>query len=156
MMSQRSPLTTQQSEYARNMATDFDAEILENAVYENVGEDRELAQLCDAATSTKGAREQRETAHGSSAALVSDIEEAWGKLSYIARERAREVVAEACVTVLEDGEAWVSEGHCEKESMDAAQKEAREWLRTNTNVANRLDSDIIDETVRRQEDTDEQ
>lgn len=120
------------------MAEDFDATILHNTVYEDLGEDDHLAQLLDATAHAELAQEIREDALGSDGARVDDLGEAAGTLSHVAQTRAREVVAEACATVIQKGDQWVATGHYDQEVVDEAQHEAREWLQTNTNVADRL------------------
>jgi hypothetical protein len=120
------------------MAEDFDATLLHNTVYEDLGEDDHLAQLLDAMAHAELAQEVREDDLGSDGARVADVGQAAGTLSHVARTRAREVVAEACATVVEKSDQWVDDGHYDREVVDAAQHEAREWLQVNTNVAGRL------------------
>lgn len=129
---------TRQGEFASGMASDFEATILHNAVYEDIEGDDDLAELLDATAYAEHAREARENTLGSGAARVDDIKEAWGTLSHVAETRAREVVAEACATVIQDGDQWAAEGHYSQAKVNDAQHEAREWLQLNTNVSGRL------------------
>lgn len=127
-----------QSELSSDMATDFDAVPLHNLVHDVVSEDDQLARLLDAAALADEAGDVRRDALGEDAELVDDVRDAWGKLSDAARERALEAVAEACATIIQDGDDWVEDGHCAQDEMDSAKHEARNWLQTHTNEASRV------------------
>lgn len=120
------------------MASDFDATPLHNVVHENIGEDDQLAELLDATVRAEYAQEQRKDELGDDAEYLDDIDRVAGRLSYVAQTRAREVVAEACGTVIDEADDWVSEGNISKQSAEDAQQEAREWLQSNTDVSGRL------------------
>jgi hypothetical protein len=120
------------------MAENFDAAILQNTVSEDVGADDHLAQLLDATAHSRLAQEVREDNLGSDGEHVTDVKKATGILSHVAQTRGREVVAEACATVIKDGDQWVAEGHYAQEAVADAQHEAREWLQMFTNVSGRL------------------
>jgi predicted Zn-dependent peptidase len=120
------------------MAKDFDAAILHNTVSEDLGADDHLAQLLDATAHTRLAQEVREDDLGSDGDRVNDVGEAAGTLSHVARTRAREVVAEACATIIDEADEWAADGHIGEQSARDAQHEAREWLQLNTNVSGRL------------------
>ena len=127
-----------QRELASKMAADFDVAPLHNKVHEKIGEDEQLALLLDAADWTRLAQERREDELGSDAERLNDLGEAAGTVSHIARTRAREVVAEACATVISDADQWVKGGHVGECAAEDAVKEACEWLSHNTNVSDRL------------------
>jgi hypothetical protein len=130
--------TKRQSQLASGMAEDFETTILHNAVFEDIGGDDQLAQLLDATAEAEHAQEEREAALGSDGERVNDVGKAAGILSHVARTRAREVVAEACATVIQDGDQWAAEGHYSQADVADAQHEAREWLQVTTNVSGRL------------------
>ena len=127
-----------QRELASKMASDFEAAPLHNKVHEEIGEDEQLALLLNAADWTRHAQERREDELGSDAERVDGLGEAAETISHIARTRAREVVAEACATVISDADQWVEKDHIEARAAESAVDEAREWLRHNTNVSDRL------------------
>lgn len=130
---------TRQAELASGMATDFDATILHNTVHDAVAEDEQLAQVLDAAATTDHACESRADALDSDDEFVEDLRDAWGVLSHVAETRAREAVAEACATVIRDGDQWAAEDYASEDGIETAQQDAREWLRENTAVSGRLD-----------------
>ena len=137
-MSRRSVSSTrQQGDFASRFAEDFDADVLANKVHDDLGADDQLARLCDAASAADAAGDLRESYHGEDAEYVEEVEEAWGTLSHVARERALEVVAEACATVIDEGDEWAEAGHWEAEAIREAKHEAREWLQMHTNEAAR-------------------
>lgn len=129
---------SKQSEFVSSMADDFEATALHNNVYDSLNGDDELAQLCDAAAAADTASNCRDETVGGAHDHTQACEEAWGHLSHVARERALEVVAECCATVINDGDEWVGEGHWDAEEIADAKHEAREWLQTHTNVAERV------------------
>jgi hypothetical protein len=126
-----------QSDFDR-FANDFEAVPLHNKVFEDIGEDDQLARLCDAAAAADAARDLRISYHGEDVDFAEKIKDAEGQLRWVARQRALEVVAEACATVITDGDQWVDEGHWEQTTIDGAKHEAREWLQTHTNEADRV------------------
>ena len=127
-----------QRELASKMASDSEAAPLHNKVHEEIGEDEQLALLLDGADWTRHAQERRKDELGSDAERVDDLGEAAGTVSHIARTQAREVVAEACATVISEADQWVEEGHVGEQAAEDAVEEAGEWLRHNTNVSDRL------------------
>jgi len=136
-----------QCELASKMASDFEAVPLHNKVHEEIDEDEQLALLLDAADWTRYAQERREDEFGSDAERVDDLSEAAGTVTHIARTRAREIVAEACATVISEADQWVEEGHVGEQAAEDAVEEARQWLRHNTNVSDRLG--LLDEVSSR-------
>ena len=130
--------TKRQGKLARKMASDIDATILHNSVYEDVEGDDQLGMLLDATVGAEYAQEEREDGLGSDAIRVDDVGKVAGILSHVARTRTREVVAEACATVIQDGDQWAADGIYSQAAVDDAQHEARQWLQLNTNVADRL------------------
>lgn len=138
-MTYRPPASTRrQNEFAQQMASDFDSPPLHNKVHDRLGDDEQLATLCDAAALADQAQNTRRDDLDEDAAFLDDIEEAWETLDYTARQCALEVVAECCQTVLADADAWVSSGYWSSEEIDEACSEARDWLQTHTNEAKRV------------------
>lgn len=138
-MPYRPPRATKyQSRLETELASEFDATILHNKVCEDIVEDDELAQHCDALAATEQARDKRDAEHGHNDNFAESIDDVCGQFETIAQERAREVAAEACATVLRDGDQWADEGHWEQGKVDEAKLEATEWLTTNTNISSRL------------------
>ncbi|GAA3882771.1 hypothetical protein [Haloarcula argentinensis] len=127
----------QQSDFSERFAEDFDTAPLHNTVWTEIDEDAQLARFCDGAAAAEAAAEHREDRQGYDA-LAEKADKGWGRLRKAARERALEVVAEACATVIQDGDQWVNEGHWEQEVIDAAKREARDWLQCHTNEADRV------------------
>ena len=130
--------TRKQKSFASGFAEDFEAAAIQNAVHDDLGEDDQLARLCDAAAAADAAGELRESYHGEGADGVEEIEEAWGKLSHVARQRALEVVAEACARIIDEGDEWAADGHWEADAIAEAKYEARTWLQHHTNEAARV------------------
>ncbi|MDS0284700.1 hypothetical protein [Haloarcula onubensis] len=132
-MSRRSPTSTKMQSGFTSMAEDFDEPPLHNKVHDDIAEDEGLARFCDAAAAAEAAGEYR----GQDDRLTEAADESWGRLRWAARQRALGVVAEACATVITDGDQWVKEGHWEQQAIDDAKHEAREWLQVHTNEAER-------------------
>ena len=133
-MARRSPVSTRmQSSFERRFAEDFDEAPLHNKVWDDIGEDEALARFCDAAAAAEAAADHRD--HDDELGEAADNCE--GTFRWAARQRALEVVAEACATVITDGDQWADEGHWEQQTVNAAKREAREWLQAHTNEADR-------------------
>lgn len=122
-----------QRQFAGTLPNGFESTVLADHIHESLREDQELARLCDAAAA---ADEAAETRHAEDD-IEESIREAWGTLAHACRERAGEVIAESCATVIEDGDDWVEAGHREREAVDDAQFEAKAWLSYHTNEAER-------------------
>lgn len=129
--------TRRQRELAYEMADEFETLPLQNGIYDALLEDEQLAGLCDAAAEAAAASEQRER-FSEDAEYLEDLKEAWGILSHIVRQRALEVVADTCVTIIHDGDQWIEDGHWDTEEIHDAIQEAREWTQTYTNPVNRV------------------
>ena len=125
-----------QQEFAE-MSQEFEAVPLSNTVYDDILDDDQLTQLCDAAAEASLASDLRERSHGEDSESVEKVNEAWGYLDYVARQRALELVAEACARVIRDGEQWSTSDHWDNDAIDNAQQEAREWLEYHMNETER-------------------
>jgi hypothetical protein len=135
--------TRRQREFADGMASDFEYVPVHNTVHDEILDDDQLAWLCDAAATVSIASDLRERSYGEDGKYVENLEEIWGRLDYIARQRALEVVAEACATVIQDGEQWAEDGHWDAETIHKAQDEARQWMRWHTNETNRANVEEV-------------
>jgi len=116
-----------QRDFADRFPTDFETTILADCIHDGLRADVELAQLCDAAALADEAADVR-AEHSAEA-----VKQPWGKLRHEARQRALEVVALNCQVVIEQADRWDHGA----EAVDAAQAEARDWLRHHTNEAER-------------------
>lgn len=125
-----------QKEFA-DMADDFEAVPLHNTVYDKIIDDKQLADCCDAAAEAKNARQSRECQYGENESHVEYLNETWGRLVYVARQRALEVVAEACATVIRDGDQWTENDQWNAATIQHAQQESREWLNAHSNETER-------------------
>lgn len=125
-----------QKEFAE-MSHEFEAAPLSTTVSEAILADDQLAQLCDAAAEASIASDLRERSHGEESESAEKLHEAWGYLDYVARQRALEVVAESCATVIQDGEQWDEPDHWDADTIHEAQDEAREWMSWHTNETER-------------------
>lgn len=128
--------TRQQREFAE-MADEFEAVPLHNTVYDEIIDDTQLAQYCDAAAEANNARRSREEAVGEDGEYVEYLNETWGRLAYVARQRALEIVAESCARVIQDGEQWIEADQWDAATIREAQDEAREWMEWHTNETER-------------------
>jgi hypothetical protein len=138
-MRQRTPGSQQrQREFAREMASDFEEPPLSNTVHDDLIEDYQLSLLCDATEAADDARDRRANYHGEDAAFVEDLDEGWGKLAFVTRQRALEVVAEACETVVREGDQWVDETPIATAEIREAQREARAWMRSHSTEMERV------------------
>jgi len=122
-----------QRQFADTLPKDFETAVLADHIHESLREDQELARLCDAAAAADTAIDVRHTDDD----VTERAREAWGTLAHLCRERAGEVVAESCATVIEDGDEWVEAGHREREAVDDAKYEAKQWLSYHSNEAER-------------------
>lgn len=139
-MGSRAPSSARdQRERARRLASDFQATVLHNMVHDRVQEDAQLGLLLDAATAVDHAHRERERNMEDDAACLTHLSKAEGKTLHVARNRALEVVAEACAAVIRDGEEWVAEDHYDAQAVAEAQAEARAWLQSHTIPAARAE-----------------
>jgi hypothetical protein len=125
-----------QKEFAE-MSQEFEAAPLSNTVYEAILDDDQLTQLCDAAAEASIASDLRERSHDEESESAEKLHEAWGYLDYVARQRALEIVAESCATVIEHSEQWDEPNHWDDDAVANAQQEAREWMKAHTNETHR-------------------
>jgi len=131
-----------QEELVRELAYPFDAAALHNRAGDALGQDDQLWQLLEAWAETEQALAAREDAMGWTAdgSRCGDLDDAVGTIDEVVRDRAREVVADACVEVIEHGDEWAADGHLDEAAIADAVHEAREWLQTNHEVAERVGS----------------
>lgn len=129
--------TRRQRDIAHGMADDFQTTPLHNAVHDALSDDTELVRLCDAVAEAAAASEHRERVHGEDGAF-KDLNEAWGILAHVVRQRALEVVADTCVTIIHNGDQWADDDPWNTEEVHDAIQEAREWAQSHTNAVSRI------------------
>ncbi|ELZ84426.1 hypothetical protein C453_12806 [Haloferax elongans ATCC BAA-1513] len=127
-----------QNSFAHDLGNDIEAEVLHNLVHDDLNQDDQLTHYCDAAAEADAAADIRESYESRDAEFVDELEHAWDSIATVAHQRAFEVVAESCVTVISDGDEWADEGHYDVDAVDNAKHEAREWLQTHTDIAERV------------------
>lgn len=120
-----------QSSFATRYPTDFESEVLAEHIRDGLRRDEQLIALCDASVAADEATETRTETE------TDAVREAWGTLRHQTRQRALELVAEACALVLEKGDAWVESGDRDGGAVEEAQTEAAEWLSYHSNEAAR-------------------
>ncbi|WP_135852594.1 hypothetical protein [Halorussus salinus] len=135
-MARRHPRSRRrQTHLESDLATEFDATVLHNKVYEDIGGDDELAKYCDALAAAEDARDIHEGPDGRSERWES-MDDACQRFEAESRRRAREVAAEACATIIDEGDEWTDVW--DDADIEETQQEAREWLAENTETADRL------------------
>lgn len=127
-----------QSSFAERLSTDFDAWLLRNTVWSFIEADGQLRHLCDGRSIARDAAVLREQQQGDDAAYLGKIEAIEATLDWLARQRALELVAQACEACLEDSETWASNTKFDDNHVEEAQVEAHQWLREHTNEAARV------------------
>jgi hypothetical protein len=125
-----------QKEFAE-MSQEFEVAPLSNTVSEAILADDQLTQLCDAAAEASIASDLRERSHGEESESAEKLQDAWGYLDYVARQRALEVVAESCASVIQGGEQWIEADQWDAATIYEAQDEARKWMSEHTNETER-------------------
>lgn len=125
---------------AREAAERFDAVLLHNLLADSVPEDDQLMALANAVAEAQHARDVRTREYdGSDAATIAGLcEDAEDILHRTLGERLVECIAEECRVVLTDGDDWLQEGHVDADELDAAKREAANWLLEHEDVTRRL------------------
>ncbi|WP_262174667.1 hypothetical protein [Haloarcula laminariae] len=116
-----------QSSFAERMASDFDTTLLRNLAWLCIENDGQLSRICDGRAVISEAANLRQHNQGEDIEYLAQLEEIEATLDWLARQRALELVAQACADCLTDGEAWESNTDPDEERIDAAQAEARRW-----------------------------
>ena len=127
-----------QSSFGERLSTDFDAWLLRNMVWSFIEADDQLAYLCDGRSIVSNAAGLRKRQQGDEVVYLGKIEAIEATLDWLARQRALELVAQACAACLEDSEQWDSNTKFDDKYVEEAQVEARQWLREHTNEAARV------------------
>ncbi|RDZ61401.1 hypothetical protein C5B90_19200 [Haloferax sp. Atlit-12N] len=127
----------------RSTATDeFDHRILCDGVHDDVVEDDQLAQLEDAIATVEDVRDERRRELGDTddydARVESDTASAALQLHDVVDQRVMEICAERCRAVLVDGDEWVEEGWEDASEVEAAKREATNWLLEHPETCKRL------------------
>ncbi|ELZ35392.1 hypothetical protein [Halorubrum tebenquichense] len=111
----------------------FDS-MLADVIHDTFADDPQLRRLATIVTETDHAIDARDEQNGVDEEW-SELDEASQKVTWVLERRTREVIAEKCETVALDATEW-TDVHS-KEKIEAAVREAVEWLRHNTNPAER-------------------
>ena len=119
--------------------TAFDS-LLGDVVHDHFAEDDELRPLAAAYADAEEALEWREEDLEDSDPVSVAIEQSVEQLSWTVEKRAAERVAELCEQVATEADAAWLDIHDEAD-LRAAHAEAREWLSSNTNAAERAGVD---------------
>ena len=127
-----------QSSFAERLSTDFDAWLLRNTVWSFIEADDQLRRLCDGRSIVGEAAALRKRQQGDDVAYLGKIEAIEATLDWLARQRALELVAQACAACLEDSEQWAANTKFDDKYVEEAQVEARQWLQEHTNEAARV------------------
>lgn len=127
-----------QSSFGERLSTDFDAWLLRNMVWSFIEADDQLEYLCDGRSIVSNAAGLRKRQQGDGAAYLGKIEAIEATLDWLARQRALELVVQACKACLEDSEQWASNTKFDDKHVEEAQVEAHQWLREHTNEAARV------------------
>jgi len=127
-----------QSSFAERMASDFDTTLLRNLAWLCIENDGQLSRICDGRAVVSEAANLRQHNQGEDVEHLGRLEAIEATLDWLARQRALELVAQACADCLTDGEAWASNTDPDDGRVGAAQAEARRWLKHHTNEAVRV------------------
>ncbi|GAB3421487.1 hypothetical protein GCM10027435_25310 [Haloparvum alkalitolerans] len=114
----------------------FDSVLLSNVIHDRFTADDQLVHLAEASARLQYAVDtrRRELADDETA---EQLDEQRSVLSHAIEQRARERLAELCELVVADAPTW--DNHWDTMQIETAVAEARTWLRTNTNAAERAD-----------------
>jgi beta-galactosidase GanA len=122
-------------ELASEAVGDFETAIMHNLVYETVDGQRdrnnELIRTLDLAESAYDLSDETETDDLDSAAF-----EAANALDDVVDALVDQQIAIACAEIITEGDDWTDTW--DAEDVDAAQHEAREWLQTHQDAAERV------------------
>ena len=128
-----------QSRLQTARATWFETPPLHNQVYDELGDDAQLRAYCDAAGEADVASDvRRKSREAIDEASIEALDGAWARLVDVAETRADEVVAAVCARFIKEGDTWVAEDLYEREVVSDARYEARSWLQTHLELAERV------------------
>jgi hypothetical protein len=127
-----------QLNFAKQMATDFDAWLLRNIVWSVIETDEQLRHLCDSRRAAREAATLREQQQGEDVEYIGKVEAIEMTLDQVTQKRALELVAVACAECLANAEEWASNRAFDDEHVEEAQAEARQWLREHPKDAARV------------------
>ena len=111
----------------------FDS-MLADVIHDTFADDPQLRRLALIVAEMNHAMDDRHNQYGVDGEWA-ELDEAEQKVRGVLERRTREVIAETCETVAMDAPEW-TDVHSE-ETIEAAVLEAVEWLRHNTNSAER-------------------
>lgn len=127
----------------RSTATsEFDHRILCDGVHDDVVEDDQLAQLEDVAARLEDVRDDRRNELGETddydASYGTELANSLVDLPTVIDQRVMEICAERCRIVLVDGDEWVERGWEDASEVEAAKREASNWLLEHPEACKRL------------------
>lgn len=121
----------------RTTATDeFEHRLLRDGVHDDIVEDDQLARLEHALALTEEVTDLR--IGGTALDYLAGLDDAAGALTDEIDARVMEVCAERCRRVLKDGDDWVERGWEDARDVEAAKREAVNWLLEHRGVCRRL------------------
>jgi|GEM_PF-4960757 hypothetical protein len=127
----------------RDKAIDqFESNLIQDALFDNVREDDQLRYAADVAERAYSLADYRDSAVGLDD-VHDDIFAGAEELNEAADARFEEVVGEQCVTIIENVRDWQDDRpDLDDEVIQEAVDEAQEWLNEHDDVADRLDLDV--------------
>jgi len=126
------------STISMDYAEEFDAAILHNTVAREIKEDealRELIDVVERAYYLSESNPQREDVQSTAFGAAEEINDQTDSV----REDA---IAGACIEVVHNASDWLQDGFYERDELEAAVEEAKQWLRTHEDVVERVDIEV--------------
>lgn len=139
-------------EHARDASERFDHRILADGVHDDVLEDLQLAVLEDAVVDLEHVRDDRREELNDGGDPSAALFEAVESVQPVVDDRVDELCAERCRIVLVDGDEWTEDGPEDAEDVDAAKREATNWLLEREEVTRRLWGDSEEPIVGAEEE----
>ena len=127
-----------QLDFETQMSGNFEAWLLRNIVCSVVETDDQLSHLCDSWRAAGEAATVRGQQQGEDVEYIGKVEAIEMTLDQVTQKRALELVAVACARCLANPEQWASNRTFDDDHVEAAQAEARQWLRDHPKDAARV------------------
>ena len=130
------------SGYRDQAIEQFESNLIKDALFDNVREDDQLRYAADVAERAYSLADYRDSAVGLDD-VHDEIFAAAEELNEAADARFEEVIAEQCVTIIENVRDWQDDRpDITDEDIQEAVDEAREWLDEHDDVVDRLDLSV--------------
>jgi len=130
------------SGYRDRAIEQFESNLIQDALFDNVREDDQLRYAADVAERAYSLAEYRDSAV-SLDDVHDDIFAGAEELNEAADARFEEVVGEQCVTIIENVRDWQDDRpDITDEDVQEAVDEARQWLDEHDDVVERIDLDV--------------